>query len=455
VNRVRLGLAALGALLVLAIPASAPAQSGGSVAAVLFGYPMGGKLISQTNVPINITGQLTVAFHGSAAAGCATSGVCPYSGTIVVRPRAGQLGIETYRRRGRIGEVAFLAFDPGRGGSTTVADVDRSVPGQPTGLCADAQTPAPAVISSPTRRGSLTVALLQAGGTVLSTRCAGPLDGDLASVSPQATIPLRAARRGGMSIDLSGSRPFASHGFEGTLDSTLVLTLGRPQSNRGQVMFPPGIRTQRVRTVIEHLRVIRAIGHLGATVQGTDNPLVCALLDSCGLTGSLSLGTGPAVSTGELIATGPASRPYADFLAALGLSRTGNRRGIAVDGDLELAPAGTITAALSQSGVACMDTAPAGGVAFALGTRGNALVGAGIPSGWRTRCPGPMLGALTGALSVLPFPRSELGRRTLTMHVRARGSLTDDGYSISLHGALSVTIGRGPLTQTVFPEPAG
>lgn len=94
--------------------------------------------------------------------------------------------------------------------------------------------------------------------------------------------------------------------------------------------------------------------------------------------------------------------------------------------------------------------APTEGVALALGIRGNVLAGSGEPSGWRTRCPGPMLGGLTLALSVLPIRRAELGHKTFTLHVRARGSLTDDGYLISPHGALSVTISRGRLTQSVI-----
>lgn len=452
---VKIVLVALAASLLLAIPSPAPAQGGGSVSTLLLGYPQGAKLLSETDVPIQVAGQLTVTFHGSAAAGCSSTGLCAYSGTIVVSPRSGDLGIETYRHHGRISELAFLSFDPGPGGFTTVADVDRSVAGQPGGLCADAQTPALAAVSTSTRGGVIRVALLQAGGTVLSTRCAGPLDGDLASVSPQATIPLKAASRGETSIDLSGSQPFATHGFAGTVDSTLVLKLGRPQSSPVRPVFPPGIKTRRVRTVIEHLQVIRAVGRLGAAVQGTSNPIVCGLLDSCGLSGTLSLGTGPGPSTGELIATGPASRPYADFLAALGLSRSGNRRGIGVEGEVELASADTVSAALSQSGDTCVDTAPTAGVAFALQTRGNALVGFGSPNSWRTRCPGPMLSGLTRALSVLSIPRAALGHKTFTMHARAGGSLSDDGYSISPFGALSLTIGRGRLTQSVFPEPTG
>ncbi|MBV9339070.1 MAG: hypothetical protein JO243_24540, partial [Solirubrobacterales bacterium] len=110
--RLKLVLTALVSSVLLASPSSAPAQNGGSVTGLLFAFPAGGKLVSQTNIPIQVTGQLTIAFHGSVAAGCAGYGLCPYSGTIVVSPRSGQLGVEKIRIRGRTRELAFLALSP-------------------------------------------------------------------------------------------------------------------------------------------------------------------------------------------------------------------------------------------------------------------------------------------------------------------------------------------------------
>jgi hypothetical protein len=454
---VKLGLIALAALFMLAIPSPATGQGGGSVTSILLEFPAGAKVLSDTTIPIQVTGELTVSFHGSVAGGCVATGLCPYSGTIVVSPRSGQLEIEKYRNRGRTGELAFLSLNPGVGGYTTVADVERSVPGQTSGLCADAQSPSLGSISPLLRRGStLRITLLQAGGTVLSTRCAGPLDGDLASVSPQATIPLAALRRGEESINLAASSPFASHGFAGTLDSTLRLKLGRPQSNSVKPTFPPGIKTQPVRTVIEHLALVRVGGGLSASVQGTDDPIVCGLLDSCGLTGTLTLGVPSHGSAGTLSATGPASRPYVDFLAALGLSRTGNRRGIAVGGGIDVGSAGTVAGEETQSGAACADSASTAPLAVTLVGRGGALTGGANSLGtWRTRCPGPMIGPETQLLSAAPVPRAAIGRRTFTIRLSAGGPLVDDGYSISPQGQLSVTVRRVGLTQVVSTRPTG
>jgi hypothetical protein len=457
VSRVRLVLAALAALVVLAIPWSAAAQDGGSVVGFLFGFPQGAKLLSETTIPIQLTGQLTVFFHGSAADGCAPSGLCPYSGNIVVSPRSGELGIEKYRLHGRTGVLALLTFNPSGGGYTTVADVQRTVPGQPGGLCADVQTPSlPALSDVTLRGGSLRIALLQAGGTLLTTRCAGPLDGDLASAGPQATIPLRAALRGASTVDLSASRPFAAHGWAGTLDSTLVLKLGRARSSPLKPTFPPGIKTQRIRTVIEHLGLVRADGSLTAAIQGTDNPIVCGLLDSCGLAGTLTVGVGSHGPAGTLIATGPASRPYVDFLAALGLSRTGNRRGIVVDGGIEVGGAGAVTEALSQSGLPCTDSASTPPLTLTLLNHGGTLTGgASLLGTWRTRCPGPMVGIQTPLLYAGPVSLAALGRRTFTIHLRAGAPFVDDGYSISPQGRLAVTLRRGRFTQTISTQPTG
>ena len=124
-------------------------------------------------------------------------------------------------------------------------------------MCADAQPLSGGGPSATIRGGTLTIALLQAGGTLMSTRCAGPLDGDLAGASPKATISLRAALRGRTVVALQASNPFASNGFAGTVSSTLVLTLGKPSRPSSGATFPPGIKTQRMRIVTERLSVAR------------------------------------------------------------------------------------------------------------------------------------------------------------------------------------------------------
>jgi len=152
-------------------------------------------------------------------------------------------------------------------------------------------------------------------------------------------------------------------------------------------------------------------------------------------------------ASGQLIAIGPARRPYADFLAALGLSRAGRARGIAVSGTVDWAQ--PVRAEMSQAGSLCTDTAASGGVAIQLGLGG---VFGGFAQTWRTRCPGPSLGDKQPILSG-PLDRSVLDRRQFRLQVGGRGTSSDDGYVIRAHGHLSLVLRRGRITQQVSAEP--
>jgi hypothetical protein len=194
-------------------------------------------------------------------------------------------------------------------GPVTSARVQRSGPGGQGRTCADGQGfPLFGNTGSAVARGgALTIRVLAPGGTLLQTRCAGPLDGDLASVSPAVTVPLATALRGRMSLDLSGTRAFAVHGFAGTITSTLVLNLGMPsrQSSSSSSSFPPGVKPQRLRIVTERLSLVRVQGGLSAAVSGTADPIVCRLLDTCGLSGTLTLAPAAPDFNAEVIAQGP------------------------------------------------------------------------------------------------------------------------------------------------------
>lgn len=438
-------------LVVLALAAlagPAPAQTGESVLA--FGGPAGTKVLSETSIAARVQGDLVVGFHGDAAAGCASWGLCPYSGTIVVRPRSGEVLIVTYRRGGRTGHLVLVDLGSFESAYGTSARVTRSVGGVAAGTCADAQTSLFSTQNSASIHGSLvTMRLLAPGGSLLQTRCAGPADRDLSGASPVTTIRLTRLLRGGVALDWSGSRTFAIHGFAGTINSTITLKLGKPRAQSVNANFPPGLKTHRVRTVIEHLSLVRVRGGLGATVLGTGNPIVCGLLDSCGLRGTLSLTGASRDVSAQLIATGPARRPYADFLAALGLSRTGRARGIGVFGTVDWVQG--VRADMSQDGSICTDTAPTGGVGVALGFGGRL---GGFIGPWKTRCPGPVL-ANAQPLVGAPLDRSVLGHREFTVQLRGKGTLADDGYAIRARGRMSLVLRRGRITQQVSVAPAG
>lgn len=441
-------------LLVLALAAVAgPAQAQSGLGLLLYGFT-GGKVLSQTSLPAHASGELVVSFHGDATTGCATYGLCAYSGTILVRPSGGELAVVTFRRGGRIVHAAFLGLGPGATGYTTSARVQRSAAGSPVGTCADAESGffSPVPIGQ-SRRGSFTIRALAPGGSLLQTRCAGPLDGDLAGASPAVTLSLARALRGRTTLDLAGTRTFAAHGFAGTITSTLVVKLGQPStaSSSSGPSFPPGIKTERIRTVTEQLSLVRMNGGLTLAVRGSDDPIVCRLLDTCGLGGNLSLPPGTRDLSAQVLAQGPASRPYSDFLTALGVGRTGHAHGISVA--VVVNWIGEVRAAVTQAGTSCTDVAQTGGGSVAIGSLSGVSGGYGAFAGsWRTRCPGPDLqpasGGLKGSLAA-----GALGHHRFTVVVRPRGSFTDDGYLITPSGRISIVVRRGRITSQVFQQP--
>lgn len=443
------------AVTALCLVATASAVRAQSISQFAFGFPGAGTVLSTTDVGVRVSGELTVSFHGDVEAGCATYGLCGYSGTITVRPRSGDLLVLRLRRHHRIAYFAILALAPGQSGYMGAAEVERSAPGQQGGTCADAEAGQLGSLSQASVHGSsLTIAVLARGGSLLTTRCAGPLDGDLASVSPRATISARAASHGRTTLDLGGTHTFAAHGFAGTITSSLVVRLGKPtRSGSSAPAFPPGVKTQRVRTVTEHLDLTRVAGGVTAAVQGTADSIVCQLLDTCGMSGTLRLTPFNRGATAEVLAMGPASRPNGDFLAALGLNPSGRSRGIRVL--LTVALGGYVSAGLNQSGGSCADTAPTGELALLLGGVGHRLTGQAVTAGtWRTRCPGPMFSNGSPLLSA-SLPQSSLGRRQFAIDVRGAGALEDDGHALAVHGQLSLELRRGGITQQVSTQPTG
>ena len=426
----------------VAVGAIAAAPAGAQTGtAVLFGFggPTGATIISATDIPVSTTGELVVSFHGDLATGCAASGLCGYSGTVIVRLGSGDLFVAKYRHGRATGYDGFLGLGLGLGQALTVAHVERDG----SGFCADVRRLDQSLAMN-IRPGVATLSLLQPDGDVLATRCAGPLDGDLAGTVPRVTTPVRSLLRGRTRFNLRGKQSFASHGLAGTVTSTIVLRLGRPQRQPPSSIFPPGIRTQKVRTVSEQLQAGAARGSLAALVGGTADATECELLDSCGLAGTLTLAPSFDHLSGSLHAVGPAKRPYRDFLAALGRG-PGNPRGIEVFGEIGWSQGGTVAEALTQAGT-CTDSAVLGGGAVILQPHGSGLVADYAPiTAPRTRCPGPIVAPgetlATGALA-----RADLRRRTLKLSLSGGPAFQDDGYHATVSGRFAFSFRRGPLT---------
>lgn len=206
---------------VLALAAPARAQD----IVTVFGSP-GPR--QATSVDVNITGSLVVSFHGDAAAGCASKGVCSYSGFVIWRPQpaSGSLDIQQRRTHGRVSyAVTFYNSPDPYGGPPVSAQVRHTDPGQAIGTCADLSANY-SHSALPVRGSLLSVAAFGADSPLLSTRCAGPLAADIAPSLTTRVISIGSALRGHRSVDLTGASSFAAGGFAGSVQSTLVMHLG-------------------------------------------------------------------------------------------------------------------------------------------------------------------------------------------------------------------------------------
>jgi hypothetical protein len=138
---------------------------------------------------------------------------------------------------------------------------------------------------------------------------------------------------GGATIDLSSSRQFAAHGLAGTVQSTMVLVLGRPHRSLGsaQSTLPPDVKRSQLAAIT--YRVTHVGGSAVASVRSSAAAAVCGPFDACGLQGMIDVVPGT-TSGGSvyLSATAPVRRPKRDLLAALGATSRGNPSGIEVQG---------------------------------------------------------------------------------------------------------------------------
>jgi hypothetical protein len=341
-------------VLLLSAPASGHARAAtgcSSSSSSSIGLPGGAKILSETDVPVCLTGQVEVSFSSDALAHCG----CGYVGTDSWQPQGGgDLDVLAYRRQGRRQFDTTLLL----GGSTSGRDaVERRQPTGQTTACSDTTgADSGGFLSPPVRAGRIVVSLAQSGATLIGTRCAGPLAVDVAAALPTASISLRRIAHGGAVLDLRGTHPFAAHGLSGVVRSTVVLRLGRARATHPSSPAPapapsaPG-HGQRIRAITVSYRVERLRGSAVADVRTLTDPGQCGPFDACGLSGALTVA--PASTHGgsvSLFAEASAARPRRDLLAAVGLSTHGNPARIGVAGGGAQSLHGTVAADLNQGG---------------------------------------------------------------------------------------------------------
>jgi len=400
-------------------------------------------------MPVCISGHLLVQFHGDRATGCAAHELCAYAGTESLHGDAGaELTLLAYSFRRRRGYDAALALDG--------AEVSRIVRSGPVPSCRDSSSGLSGFFSPNASHGTLTVRLAGAGSHLLGTRCAGPLDADVAGALPVGRLSLRAGLRGDTAIQLTGTRPFASHGFAGLVSSNLVLRLGRAKTTKPPSTSPARGPATRRRFVTIRYRLTRVAGLLSARVRGAGSATACHALDACGSSGTIRVAPrAPRSGEIDLVANGPARRPYRDFLAALGLGGRGNPHGIEVSGGGAWNDGGAITERLRQDG-ACRDSARLLRSGLTLAVHAGRIkvqyspIEAQGSDPLRTRCPGPALGSHMLASTVLPL--SVLDRRRFTLSLGRGISFDDHPYRIRTDSTLSFALKRMNVLQEGLPD---
>ena len=461
----RLAIAALAACLATPASAAVASSSSSSSSFQLFSFgglsgPVIATAISNQNVPATVSGRLVVRFQGSASAGCAALGVCGYSGTVQwTPPTRASLDVAAYRiGRQRVQSVSlFPQLGPFAGESGAVTTATVALAGAPAeaSACADAVSNFNA-FDVPAAHGLVALRLGHTSPGLLGTRCAGPRDSDIDPHLPVARLPLAALRAGRRTISFARSASFATAGFAVVLQSTLAVRLGRPGRIQAQATNRRS-RRYRVLTIGYHARLS---GSVTKRFAAAGLSAECGPLGACGLTGTATVRPSSAVGAGAVTAFAPASRPERDLLAAVGLSRTGDPKGVSVTGSAQWRNGGTVATAVAQGTLDCHDSASVGSASVLLIVSrrklGATYLATRFGEGAVSRCPGPILqnGTSIGTVAGVATT-SVLGARSASITLNRVGDRSSDyGYSLNFVPRLRLTLTRTAMHTRTVTGPA-
>jgi hypothetical protein len=429
--------------------ASASHCAGGSQS--LISLTAHAKLVSQTDVPVCVTGRVTVTFAADQATGCTAHGLCSYSGTDTWEPQGiGDLGVTTIAQDGHRSTSVTLVI--GAVSTPVLSSVQRVGVGTSAAACSDHAQAEGGFFALSVHGGRVGVGLDHAQEPIFGTRCAGPLSADLAVALPHRTVGLARLRHGRLTINLSGSAPFAAGGFSGTVDSTVTLALGRPRIQPRHVTSPPGSTPTRITTV--RYRITHLGGEAITTVRASGAAAVCGPLDACGLQGTIKV-TPRGRSDGSvfLTASAPERRSKRDLLTALGLQSGGDTAGIFVDGAGETT-GGAVAADLTQGGAACSNQVSLQQTEILLRKHADRLIVSVSPERsqaadpLRTRCPGPALGRHPLTSASLPLNILRRSRFTVRLH---GDSFHDGPYNVTSRSTLIIGLQRRGVRTQILP----
>jgi hypothetical protein len=429
--------------------------------------------VGSLSIPVQVDGGVQVEFGASAATGCTDP--CDVTGSLSWEPTDdAQLEAEASGPPGRSRLDGLLVFFGGLGqqGPTTTSHVIRPRPDSSDGVCSDARSSDLLVLDFSAQSESHLEARITRGrpddADVFRTRCGGPVESDLLAALPSAPIDRATLLKGRTNVDLSGTRPFAAHGFAGTVRSSLVLHLGTPRQEPplSSLATPPRLTAQALRTVTATYAVERVAGSVDTTFGSVGDRSLCEPLDVCGATGSIRLE--PLVSTGRatFVAYGSARRKSGrDLRTALGLVRGRRPRGVTALGSAEwVNDAGRAVESFTDGfGTTCNDTVPlaSGFMTFWVGPRRVfAGYGRGPDSGLdplRTRCPGPSLADASQdhPLAGGNVPRTAFSKRRVVITLNRGRTFESQPYRGETRPALTVVMRRLRVRERVESLPNG
>jgi hypothetical protein len=421
-----------------AIPASAQFEDSVVIVSFGLGNP---RTVQQWDLPVHWEGSVVVRFESDFG-----------SGEIVWTPGpTGQFSVAENKTRNGRRMAAFL----GAGSPTIHARVESA-----TGTCTDAGEGG-ALDQAAVSRAKDGVLIRLAGTTpasggfhVTETQCGGPLFNDIGRALRTVHLRRQQLRKGDFDIDLSGSAAVSAPGMRGTVVSTVVAHVGtRDEIRRPRITRDHG----SVKSITVEYAVERVSGRLQGDFSGGGE--LCAELDSCGRTATLSLTPGkPLHATVALAAYSSAKRPAADLRAAVGLpSEEGRAKGIDWSGFGSLSSrSNLLSAAVLRDGTPfCKDQRHVPAIALQLqpaGTRVGASLTSYPGSELRTSCPGPDVssGGFGDTLASGSVPLSALRRPRVTLHLTRGHAIERDGWSGRTRADFTIVLRRSSVSVRRF-----
>ena len=434
-------------------------------------------LVSITSIPTTVEGRLAVDFASNPATGCAAP--CDLNGRVVWTPsRDAELSIVEYRVAGKIETDVTLDFDDPVGDRpSTAADVTRGAGSGTPGHCQDASAARYASLDFNGDTPGTAVARLAAathtvsyGADLLSTRCAGPLEGDIAAVLPTRTLPVAALRAGSTTIDLSATRAFAAAGMAGTVRSSIVLRVRRPRafdlSSLGDFSRELArlLKPERIRILVATYDVERLSGDVVTTFDGSTQPELCRPLDACAVHGSVKVSHAVNAGEGLLYAIGPGRLTQRQLGAALGIYPGRRPGGVQTLGSVfwEKDPGRVASTVLDGSGRTCSDSAGLGEglialrftrqrVTAAYGT-GNLFDGDPL----RSRCPGPAFADVVDGSEVVAqgsVARRSMRKRRVVLNLAQGSTFSSGAYTGRVQAGLSLGLRRVRVESSLLTVP--